>query len=109
MIHIHSYSSYGTHLYQKQVAVDPAERDYGYVEYLRKSMNYPGRELKIMKVKFHEGQRDYYSPGLKEINHLIHIDQKPNLDLTEAKWELYKVSISFEHTISKCLNDNLKG
>ena len=99
ILYIHSYLSYGTHLHHKQLDVDPAERDYGYIEYFRKSANdpEPGRkEMMFMKVKYHEGQRDYYAPCLKLINHLIHIDQKPNLELTEAKWELYKVSISFE-------------
>ena len=103
VIHIHSYSSYGTHLHHKQVDVDPSERDYGYIEYFRKAMDdpEPGRkEMMFTKVKYHEGQRDFYAPCLKQINHLIHIDQKPNLDITEAKWELYKVSISFER-ISK--------
>ena len=77
--------------------------DYGYIEYFKKAMNHPkcGRkQLIFMQVKFHEGQRDYYVPGLKPINHLIHIDEKPNYNITESKWELYKVSISFEQ-ISK--------
>ena len=98
---------------QKQTDIDPVERDYGYIAYFQKSMdNYrehaapdqTGRDLSakeknlqrmIRKIMIHEGLRDYFSASLRQINHLIQIDQKPNLELTEPKWELYKISISF--------------
>ena len=32
---------------------------------------------------------------LRQINHLIQIDEKPNLELKEPRWEIYKISISF--------------
>ena len=99
---------------QKQKDVDPAKRDYGYIAYFQKSMdNYrehgatdlTGRDLsvkeKMIRTKmFHEGLRDYFTASLRQINHLIQMDQKPNLELMEPKWELYKISISFE-AISK--------
>ena len=97
-----SYLSYGTHLYQKQRFKDPTEIDFGYIEYLRKSMMnetcLTRIEIQFKTVKFHEGLRDYCSPSLKQINHLIQLDQKPNLELKEPKWELYKISISFLRT-----------
>ena len=101
MIYVILYSnlSYGTHLYQKQRFKDPTEIDFGYIEYLRKSMMnetcLTRMEIQFKTVKFHEGLRDYCSPSLKQINHLIQLDQKPNLELKEPKWELYKISISF--------------
>ena len=83
---------------EKQLIVLPSKTDFGYIEYFKKAMNHPKcdrKQLMFMQVKFHEAQRDYHTPGLKPFNHLIHIDEKPNLNITEAKWELYKVSISF--------------
>ena len=85
------------------------KRDYGYIAYLRKSMdNTPehggrdlsgrdlsGKEFRIRQTMFHEGLRDYNTASLRQINHLIQIDQRPNLELMEPKWELYKISISF--------------
>ena len=56
------------------------------------------KELILQHVKFYEGIRDYYTPSLRQINHLIQIDEKPNLELMEPKWELYKISISFQET-----------
>ena len=56
------------------------------------------KEETLQFVKFHEGIRDYSTPSLRQINHLIQIDEKPNLELMEPKWELYKISISFQET-----------
>ena len=90
-----------------------AERDYGYVAYFRKAIDnfrddtWPlqpkagfgppsAKESKIRKTMYHEGLRDYFTASLRQIKHLNHVDQKPNLELMEPKWELYKVSISFQ-------------
>ena len=89
----------------KQNHLDPAERDYGYIEYFRKSVE---SHLKnpsdayslgglIEFIHYNEAERDYYNPSLRQINHLIQIDQKPNLELMEPKWELYKISLSFSY------------
>ena len=95
---------------QKQEDVDMAGRNYGYVGYLRKAMDNTGehcprpdlpvKEKRIRQTMFHEGLRDYFSTSLRQINHLIQIDQRPNIELMEPKWELYKISVSFE-AISK--------
>ena len=87
------------HLCKTQECVDPLERDYGYVEYLQKSAKKSNhdpisKELEIGKLKYHEARRDYFTASLRPINHLIQIDQKPNLELMEPKSELYKISIS---------------
>ena len=86
----------------KQVDLNPIEMDYSYIEYYRKSMlnsKDPSEKERILQhVKFHEGIRDYSTQSLRQINHLIQIDEKPNLELMEPKWELYKISISFQET-----------
>ena len=102
-----SYVSYGKFLCNKQTDLDPALRDYGYIEYFQKSM--PDDEEDSLKesvlcsIKFHESRRDYFTASLRQVNHLIQIGE-PNLELSEPKWELYKVSISFQH---KCTFSNL--
>ena len=80
----------------------PIENDYAYIEfYIKSMMNYqdPSAKERILQfVKFNEGNRDYFTPSLRQINHLIQVDEKPNLELMEPKWELYKISISFQST-----------
>ena len=52
------------------------------------------------QLKHYESERDYFTASLRPINHLLQIDPNPNRELAEPRWELYKVSISFE-AISK--------
>ena len=33
----------------------------------------------------------------RQINHLIQFDEKPNLEIQEPRWEIYKISISFSN------------
>ena len=84
----------------KQGFKDPAERDYGYIDTFRKSMiNKQDPRLKESlsnNLKWHENERDYFTVSLRPIKHLIQFDQKPNMELAEPRWELYKVSISFQ-------------
>ena len=93
-------------LCRKQAKVDPALIDYGYIEYLRKSVEAgnistsdiskeEALNLMLYHIMYHESKRDYYTPSLRQVNHLVQIDEKPNLELSEPKWELYKISISF--------------
>ena len=83
----------------KQSHVECAERDYGYIEYFRKSMAaYTDpfeKEEMLRKIQNHEAWRDFYTPSLMPIKHMIQIGE-PNLELAEPKWELYKISISFQ-------------
>ena len=109
-----SPSSYAKLLFQKQKGVDFAEIDYGYVAYFRKAMensqedgsrdlsnrNLSHKEKLTRQTMFNEALRDYFTPSIRQISHLSHIDQQPNLELTEPKWELYKISVSFQ-TIGK--------
>ena len=87
-------------MWQKQTDLDPALRDYGYIEYFQKSMpdddeEDSRKESKLCDLKCHENLRDYFTASLRQVNHLIQIGE-PNLELSEPKWELYKVSISFQ-------------
>ena len=93
------YFSFG--LYQKaKQNKDPAEQDYGYIDTLRKGIRIepdPRQKEDLSKtLKWEESKRDYNTASLRPIKHLIQLDQKPNLELVEPKWELYKVSISFQ-------------
>ena len=98
MVRFVFFKSYGTFLCRKQYGLDETfiPVDYRYIEYFRKSLeNGPFREELFYKIKYHESKRDYLTPSLRPINHLIQIDEKPNLDLIEPKRELYKISVSF--------------
>ena len=89
----------------------PHERiDYSYIEYLHKAManaTDASQENKMdlfHLIKAREGFRDYNDSSLRQINHLIQLDEKPNLELKEPRWEIYKISLSF---LTKCkLNTN---
>ena len=98
-------------LCRKQAKLDPALIDYGYIEYLRKSVGASNLSstasdnsqeeaeyFNVMSnhIKHHESKRDYYTPSLRQVNHLVQFDEKPNLELSEPRWELYKISISFQ-------------
>ena len=78
---------------------DPAQWDHGYIEYYKKAMAKSTKpnltKLLSVRIKFYEALRDFYTQSLRHINHLIQIDEKPNLELKEARCEIYKISLSF--------------
>ena len=84
----------------KQEHKDQAEQDYGYIDTLRKSMNGTTdlckKKIIANTIEWEESKRDYFTVSLRPIKHLIQFDQKPNMELAEPRWELYKVSISFQ-------------
>ena len=45
-----------------------------------------------------EALKEIRTPSLKSIKPLIQLDEKPNLEIKEPRWELYKVSLSFKTT-----------
>ena len=77
-----------------------AATNFEYIEYLRKSIaneTDPFREkMTLHTVMDAEAHRDYFSQSVKPISHLIQIDEKPNLEFQEPRWEIYKISVSFE-------------
>ena len=44
-----------------------------------------------------EVMKDYFTESIDEIKCLKQLDQTPNLELKESKWELYKISLSFSY------------
>ena len=74
--------------------------NYGYIEYYHKSMENIScpreREIMLYQIKFEEARRDYFAQSVKSINHLVQIDEKPNIELMEPKWDLYKITLSFQ-------------
>ena len=93
-------------LHRKQEDVDPCAKDYGYIEYLQKSVvagnfsltasDVSQKEAMVNLIRLHESKRDYFTASLRPVNHLVQMDERPNLELSEPKWELYKISISFQ-------------
>lgn len=91
---------YGSFLQQKQFLrkCPRSEVDYLYIEYYQKSADeerdFSLRLGQLKQIKYYEVERDYFTGSLRQINHLIQIDEKPNLALKEPQWEIYKISIS---------------
>ena len=54
------------------------------------------RQRMLHQIKFHEARREYYTESLKPINHLVQLDEKPNTEFMEPKWDLYKITLSFQ-------------
>ena len=94
---------------------DPTNTDYGYIEYYQKSLENTSspkeRERMLNQIKFNEARRDYWTESVKSINHLVQYDEKPNHEIKEPKWDLYRLTISFQakSRFQKILNriDNL--
>ena len=94
-------ASFGDHLKYKQLFTepDPAKWDYEYIEYYKKAManstDSTQRSQYLDHIQANETYRDFYTQSLRHINHLIQIDEKPNLELKEPRSEIYKISLSF--------------
>ena len=83
-------------------ARDPAQWDYEFIEYYKKAIaNIKGscgrfeKSKLTNRIKYHDILRDYHAQSLRHINHLIQMDENPNLQLKEPCWEIYKISFSF--------------
>lgn len=90
-------------LHRKEVLAAEGDKNYNknyeYIEYFRKAMSNSSdpefKESALFQVISAEAERDFYEPSLRQINHLIQIDEKPNQEITEPRWEIYKISVSF--------------
>ena len=84
---------------QDDAGIEPSKHDFGYIDYYRKSHALETipelKELVYHQILVQEAFRDYHIDSLRPINNLLQIDRKPNLELTEPKQELYKISVSF--------------
>ena len=99
IMHHYNLLRHGFALSRKQIDIPWINRDYSYLEYYRKAYSYEYDPIKKADW-FHalldaEGRRDYHLGSIRPINHAIQFDQTPNLELKEAKWEIYKVSVGF--------------
>ena len=90
--------SRGEYLSVSQEELPPTDRNYNYIEYLRKSYEYERmsseKENILSFLRHHESARDYFTGQITEIHNLVQFDQRPN-DLREARWDIYKISLSF--------------
>ena len=72
--------------------------DWDYIDYFRKAYEYENKDcLKqncLLGLRKAEAKHDFYTGLIKEIKHLEQLDPTPNIELKEAKWEVYKVTIS---------------
>ena len=79
--------------------------DWDYIEYYRKAYEYQNEDVLkrnfLTALRKAEAKRDFYTGLIKEIKHLEQFDPTPNIELREAKWEVYKVTISNSF---KCYN-----
>ena len=93
--------SYGVWLGDKQGrnGILPNRWDFSFLEYIRKavqcSTDHEEKLLYWHVLQFQEALQDYWTESIKELKPLIQFDPEPNLELKEAKVELYKISISF--------------
>ena len=73
--------------------------DWSYLEYMRKAVENetdPDQKIGLLHSLRHcEATREIYTSSIKQLNSLIQFDPEPN-QMTEAKVELYKVTISFQ-------------
>ena len=91
--------SYGRWLHCKQSGVPPYRWDISFLEFFRKAVEYEtDQEMKskyLHTLRVNEAFHDIRTASIKEINPLIQFCPGPNLELKEAKVELYKISVSF--------------
>ena len=84
---------------QQQDHLPPTDWDWSFLEYHRKAAEnetHPKQKSKNWHCLRHcEATRDFWNGSIKQINPLIQFDPEPNNEITEARIELYKISISF--------------
>ena len=100
MIRCVSLKSRGKSLAEKQANIPWSDKDYSYIVLFRKAYEnetQPAQKIECLHIlRFNEANRDYHTGSIRQINHLIQFDPKPNLELKEARQEIYKISVSFE-------------
>ena len=90
---------YGRWLKCKQRDVPPNRWDFSFLKFIRKAVEYEADE-KVKSEYLHslrdnEAFHNLCTASIKEIKPLIQFCPRPNLELKEAKVELYKISVSF--------------
>ena len=78
---------------------DEYEIDYDYIKYFKKAYEHAEAHQKdfyFINYTYVKNLRDYYMGSIRQIKHLIQFDSRPNHDLIEPKWEIYKVTLTFQ-------------
>ena len=89
------------HLEHRQTLqnIPEPDKDFNYIDFFRKAYEnetqYAIKMLHLHRLRGSEAFRDFWTGSLRSVNHLIQIGS-PNLELKEARCEIYKISISFE-------------
>ena len=100
MIRVVSPKSRGRSQARKQENIPWPDRDYSYIDFFRRAYENetePARKIgRLHVLRENEARRDFHTGSIRQINHLIQFDPKPNLELKEARQEIYKISVSFE-------------
>ena len=85
---------------QKQIHIPWLHKDYSYIDFFQKAYEnetrLPLKMTYLHTLRICEAEKDFHTGSIRQINHLIQFDPKPNLELKEAVKEIYKISISFE-------------
>ena len=76
--------------------------DYSYLDYYKKAYENspdtdPHKKSLFEMILYGEASKEFYTPSMKHIKPLVQFD-KPNFEIVEPQWELYKVSLSFQQT-----------
>lgn len=87
----------GEALDRKQLYTPWSETDYSYIDFYRKS--YENLTVKdadaLHQLRDAEARRDFWTGSVREIHHLIQ-QTPPNIELKEARCEIFKISVSFD-------------
>ena len=72
--------------------------DYNYIPLLRKAIEHE-TDISLQKdyhaaLVHSETHRDFYMGSIKQFKTLSQVDIKPDYELKEAKWDLFKISMS---------------
>ena len=85
---------------QKQMMIPWPDKNYSYIDFYRKAYENetdPSAKIRsLYTLQESEARRDFYAGSIRQINHLIQFDPTPNLELNEARCEIYKISVSFK-------------
>ena len=78
---------------------NPSEVDYSYIDFFEKAVvnekfNLRRRQSIQNTLQYAILHRDYHLGSVKQINHLIQFDTRPNA-IVEPQWEIYRITISF--------------
>ena len=77
-----------------------SERNYSYMDYYQKAYEnekcITRKKVALYELRLREAHRDFYTCSIRQMDNLIQIDPTPNLELKEARCEIYKISVSFK-------------